>query len=348
MSNDPCNRAGKSHGELRYWLQQRRFGETRQPPKPRSAEPDLNNFGPRFGLAYQLSPKTVIRTGYGIFYTLEDAGHHNPLFNPPFSASFSFPSNQLTPDSALRPSSGFPPWPCRRTSADFSSTSTDARTISRPPTASSGILRSTASLGPIHLETAYVGNKANKLMANRNINQPLPGPGSSMPAPLSGMGIDHLPGTSRQLDLSQLAGERRETLLGREYLPRVLHVCQSDRRLRFHPALDHLRHGQSSGSGQFRAERSRSFQDVKHRLVASYLYELPFGKGRRYINGGPRALDLVAGGWQINGITSTKAGERLRSRRHSINPIQDVEYPPRRDWYFTESAVRPAKRAAVH
>ena len=31
-------------------------------------EPDLNNWAPRFGLAYQLKPKTTLRGGYSIFY----------------------------------------------------------------------------------------------------------------------------------------------------------------------------------------------------------------------------------------------------------------------------------------
>lgn len=44
-------------------------------------KPDRNNFAPRVGLAYQISGKTVVRAGYGIFYTLEDA-----VLNLPFSA----------------------------------------------------------------------------------------------------------------------------------------------------------------------------------------------------------------------------------------------------------------------
>ena len=38
------------------------------------AHPDRNNFAPRVGIAYQLNPRTVIRAGYGVFHTLEDAG----------------------------------------------------------------------------------------------------------------------------------------------------------------------------------------------------------------------------------------------------------------------------------
>src|SRR5262249_47185062 len=47
--------------------------------------------------------------------------------------------------------------------------------------------------------------------------------------------------------------------------------------------------------------------DVRHRFVTSYAYELPFGKGHRWLaNAGP--LAHVLGGWQINGILTTQAG----------------------------------------
>jgi hypothetical protein len=38
------------------------------------------------------------------------------------------------------------------------------------------------------------------------------------------------------------------------------------------------------------------------------LYSLPFGKGRRYMNNAGRALDLVAGGWQISGLGVWESG----------------------------------------
>jgi TonB dependent receptor len=31
-------------------------------------QPDRNNFAPRVGIAYQLSPKTVVRASYAVFY----------------------------------------------------------------------------------------------------------------------------------------------------------------------------------------------------------------------------------------------------------------------------------------
>jgi hypothetical protein len=52
--------------------------------------PDLNNFAPRIGLAYQLSDKLVLRSGYGIFYGGQENGpfsNPSPGFNPPFFSS---------------------------------------------------------------------------------------------------------------------------------------------------------------------------------------------------------------------------------------------------------------------
>ena len=54
---------------------------------------DLNNFAPRIGMAWQLTPKTVLRTGYGIFYGGQENGPYSnpsPGFNPPFFVNQSF------------------------------------------------------------------------------------------------------------------------------------------------------------------------------------------------------------------------------------------------------------------
>ena len=49
--------------------------------------PDLNNFAPRVGLAYQITNRLMLRTGYGIFYGGQENGPYSnpsPGFNPPF------------------------------------------------------------------------------------------------------------------------------------------------------------------------------------------------------------------------------------------------------------------------
>jgi hypothetical protein len=57
-----------------------------------------------------------------------------------------------------------------------------------------------------------------------------------------------------------------------------------------------------------RLERSVSSMDVAQRAVFSYLYEFPFGKGKRFFAGAPRGVNLMISGWQVNGITTLQSG----------------------------------------
>jgi len=61
-------------------------------------------------------------------------------------------------------------------------------------------------------------------------------------------------------------------------------------------------------SFNIRSSRSLSSADIAHRFVISYLYELPFGHGRRFGSDSAKALDLIIGGWQLNGITIFQTG----------------------------------------
>jgi hypothetical protein len=51
--------------------------------------------------------------------------------------------------------------------------------------------------------------------------------------------------------------------------------------------------------------------DINHRFVLSYLYELPFGRNRRFFADAPTAVNAIIGGWQFNGITTFQAGTPL-------------------------------------
>jgi hypothetical protein len=61
-----------------------------------------------------------------------------------------------------------------------------------------------------------------------------------------------------------------------------------------------------------RAERALSDFDVRHNFVANFLYDLPFGKGRRFggnLKGVAAALvATLAGGWSAGGIVNLKSG----------------------------------------
>jgi hypothetical protein len=58
-------------------------------------------------------------------------------------------------------------------------------------------------------------------------------------------------------------------------------------------------------------------------MVVSYIYELPFGKGKKFLNGSSGVVDAFLGGWQVNGITSAQSGfpftPRLANGSSDIN-----------------------------
>ncbi len=59
--------------------------------------------------------------------------------------------------------------------------------------------------------------------------------------------------------------------------------------------------------------------DRRHRFLATYLYELPFGQGRRWLSGGSLAGKL-AGGFELGGITIVQSGPFLTPYQQSIDP----------------------------
>ena len=55
------------------------------------------------------------------------------------------------------------------------------------------------------------------------------------------------------------------------------------------------------------SEKALSYQDVPHAFVLSYLYELPMGKGKKFLNKGG-VVDKVLGGWQVGGVHRYQSG----------------------------------------
>jgi hypothetical protein len=57
-----------------------------------------------------------------------------------------------------------------------------------------------------------------------------------------------------------------------------------------------------------KAEFAVSAQDVSHILVVSYTYELPFGRGKAFLNNANSVLNRLVGGWQTVGLVQWIAG----------------------------------------
>ena len=70
---------------------------------------------------------------------------------------------------------------------------------------------------------------------------------------------------------------------------------------------------QSQGGTQnpydLRAEKAVSNQDVPNNFVASYIYELPVGRGKHFLSGAPRPVNAIIGGWRISGVLRYLSGQ---------------------------------------
>jgi hypothetical protein len=105
-----------------------------------------------------------------------------------------------------------------------------------------------------------------------------------------------------------------------------------------------------------KSEWSPTYFDVKHSFVASYYYELPFGRGRKFGSGIARPVDYVLGGWQLGGSFSAhtgfpltikatdRSGTLARSARAQVvgTPNDSHIVGPGNHWLDQSAYVQPA------
>ena len=102
--------------------------------------------------------------------------------------------------------------------------------------------------------------------------------------------------------------------------------------------------------------------DIKHRFVVSYLYELPFGRNRRFASGASTLVNALIGGWQFNGITTLQSGTPLSITANNTAGIFGARTQPnnngndprlsgpvedRLNRYFDTTRLQPAGRVHV-
>jgi hypothetical protein len=271
-----------------------------------------DDFAPRVGFAYQLTPKTVMRGAYGIFWAFEDNGTFNPAFNFPFRFSAVYPSDQINPSTAIRLDTGFP---------------SNALTEFVPANQSLGTRAS--DFVPAYIQqwnytvqrefrsfvftASYVGNKGTHLARLVQRNQPVPGPGSvNSRRPVPGYGnINAVEGSGNSIYHGLLLSAEKRYSNGLTFL--MSYTFSKAIEDSGSPALDSTPAGsdQPQDPRNLRLDRGLSPHDVRSRFVYSYVYELPFGKGKQFLGNAPRALDLLLAGWQTNGVASLQTGRHF-------------------------------------
>jgi hypothetical protein len=84
--------------------------------------------------------------------------------------------------------------------------------------------------------------------------------------------------------------------------------------------------GRLQDAADRRAERSIANTDIPHRFVASAAYDLPFGKGRRWLTSGPAAW--ILGGFNLSGILTYESGTPLTVTNPNGLPIFNGQLRP--------------------
>lgn len=321
------------------------------------ADTFYKNFAPRLGLAYALNKKTVIHAGYGIYYGLGNAVtdlRASQSYNFGFSASPTYASTNAGVTPAFNWDSGFPtnfaaPPLISPTVANGSNVVTMYRGDGRPPYFQNWTLDVQRSIGSnLLLDVAYVGVTGMRLGTGLiNLNQ-------VNPSYLSLGSLLTLPVTSPQAQAAGIAipyagftGSVAQAL--RPY-PQYLGIqdnanpngfstynsLQVKVQKRFSHGLTaiasytwakSLSNGSIAAGGgpagedfyNRRIEKAVSENDVPQTLSLSYVYELPFGPGKRFLRTG--VVSKVLGGWTFSGIQRYSAGTPIVLSATNTLPI---------------------------
>lgn len=267
---------------------------------------DKNNFAPRVGLAWTIgdSQDTVLRAGYGIYYDTSPLAPGEALYfnRPYFDFNLFFP----LPGLPLTLSNPFPAFFPFALPDSAQAIQRDLRT----PYMQHWNFSVQRQLGLSRvLEVAYVGSKGTKLLSARDTNQPLPSvlpPLPFVPRPVAAFDeINTIESRANSNYHSLQARFQQRLSRGLATLVSYTWSKSIDDASNFFPSAGDPNYPQNSYN--LRAERGRSNFDVRHRLSASYVYDLPFGKGRTYLadNG---FLTTVLSGWQTSGIVTLQSG----------------------------------------
>jgi outer membrane receptor protein involved in Fe transport len=262
---------------------------------PRSGyQADRNNFAPRLGIAYMPfgTARLVTRAGYGIFYDKENWNSHAGLNNQPmFRTSRQYDRPGSISNAFVGPANV--PLPnVNAMQSDFRDASYQQWNVfveGEP-------LQSTA------VGVGYVGSKGSNLPAQRDLNQPTPGVGNAQarrPIPQYA-GINYLYSGSSSIFHSLQTRIERRFRAGLSFLATYTLAKTTDDAP--------LYGGSAPDATNTAAARGPANTDSRHRMSASFIYELPFGPGKPLLSTASGVTGAVLGGWQVNGIITRASG----------------------------------------
>jgi hypothetical protein len=344
-----------------------------------------SEFAPRFGVAYTLSPKTVLRGGYGIFWLANNLSITNGNGNnPAYSVSTPFLSSidgGITPADRLSN-----PFPSGFLNPPGNAAGPDTLIGQSIGNYTEGIkpgymqqwnfnIQREISSGLV-VDAAYAGSKGSRLPHGIGLNQ-LPNEFLTLGAALNDPIPNPFFGLVTTGSMSGATITRRQTLLPFPQFTNVsmpiapvgsstYHALQLKVNQRFGSAglmsvaytlsksitdtesfTGWLEPGGQNGGyyDQYNRGLDKSLAnfDATHRLVVSYNYELPLGRGKAFLGDVDGIGAKIISGWQINGITTLQSGYPVVVGRPNVvgDPNQGSA-PDRIYGWFNTSAFAPA------
>jgi hypothetical protein len=153
----------------------------------------------------------------------------------------------------------------------------------------------------------YVGTRGIHLYRDYNIDTPAPGPGDLTPrrpyysiAP-EVSAIDYATSDGKSIYHALQAELRKNFSHGFQGRVSYTWSKEADNTSVFYPLHDQYNWGPGTNQAP----------DTPQNFIATFVYQLPFGRGRQWLSNSSRPVDLLVGGWQLSSITSLQSGEAL-------------------------------------
>jgi hypothetical protein len=283
---------------------------------------DWGNIAPRLGVAWDITgdARNVLRAGYGRAYFPINQSASNLLGQQvPYTISqnYSVETNPLvyTPDRVPQLSNPFPPIKQVKPMTTAELNAANPRVLGHsfsnetPNMQTWQVSYERQITATLMGELAYVGSKGQNLQWCYNANEVQPGPGSQASRRL----IQPLANVSTILQCdptNSSSYNSLQTKLNKRF-SRGLQFLAS---YTFGKSLDYAGSAASGGGAVGNAQsitlfdqgRGPSGFDVKHRLVLSWVWALPFGEGHAFADGG--VLKPILENWQFSGIVTLSTG----------------------------------------